>query len=97
MLDNKEVSVKLINQKIQFSAVSSANPDHPIIADVQPPIGDGQGFGGLELMLMSFAVCSAIDNCVSAENEGENNIRIYRQCTRDHARPAPDDIPEDLS
>ncbi len=60
MNDGKpDVTVKLTNQKVQCTVVSSSHPDRPIITDVKPPIGDGQGFGGLELMLMSFAVCSA--------------------------------------
>ncbi len=53
------VTVTLTNQKVQFTGVSSSNPDHPIILDYQPPIGDGQGYAGLELLLMSFAGCSA--------------------------------------
>jgi putative redox protein len=53
-----EVDVKLINQKVQFSGISKTNPDRPINFDYYPPMGDGQGFTGLELLLMSFAGCS---------------------------------------
>ena len=54
----EEVSVNLTNQKVQFTGVSKSNPDRPIAFDFKPPIGDGQGYNGLELLLMSFAGCS---------------------------------------
>ena len=54
----EEVSVNLTNQKVQFTGVSKSNPDRPIVFDFKPPIGDGQGYTGLELLLMSFAGCS---------------------------------------
>jgi putative redox protein len=38
--------------------MSKSNPDRPIAFDFKPPIGDGQGYNGLELLLMSFAGCS---------------------------------------
>lgn len=53
-----EVSVNLINQKVQFLGVSTSNPDRPVTFDYAPPVGDGQGYTGLELLLMSFAGCS---------------------------------------
>ena len=52
-----EVIVSLTNQKVQFTGVSTSNPDHPIAFDYLPPLGDGQGYRGLELLLMSFAGC----------------------------------------
>jgi putative redox protein len=54
----EEVSVRLTNEKVQFIGVSLSNPDRPITFDYQPPIGDGQGYNGLELLLMSLAGCS---------------------------------------
>lgn len=54
-----EVNVNLINQKVQFAGVSNLNPDRPIIMDYFPPLGDGQGYTGLELLLVSFAGCSS--------------------------------------
>ena len=59
MSEPLEVSVELINQKVQFRGVSKTNPDHPIIMDYIPPLGDGQGYAGLELLLMSLAGCSS--------------------------------------
>ena len=53
------VVVRLINEKVKFTGVSNANPDQPITFDYKPPIGDGQGYNGLELLLMSLSGCSA--------------------------------------
>ncbi len=55
----EEVTVNLTNQKVQFTAVSKSNPDRPIYFDYKAPIGDGQGYNGLELLLMSLSGCSA--------------------------------------
>jgi len=55
----EEVAVRLINQKDKFTGVSSANPDQPITFDYKPPMGDGEGYNGLELLLMSLSGCSA--------------------------------------
>jgi putative redox protein len=55
----EEVTVHLGNQKVQFIGVSKSNPDHSITFDYKPPIGDGQGYNGLELLLMSLSGCSA--------------------------------------
>lgn len=54
----EEVTVTLTNQKVQFTGLSKSNPDHPIAFDYKVPLGDGQGYNGLELLLMSFAGCS---------------------------------------
>jgi putative redox protein len=55
----EEVTVHLSNEKVQFVGLSKSNPDHPIPFDYKPPIGDGKGYNGLELLLMSFSGCSA--------------------------------------
>ncbi|EGW40879.1 OsmC family protein [Desulfosporosinus sp. OT] len=51
-----EVSVGLTNQKVQFTGVARANL--AIIIDCLPPLGDGQGYTPLELLLISLASCS---------------------------------------
>jgi len=51
-----EVSVDLTNQKVQFTGVARTNP--AIIIDCLPPLGDGQGYTPLELLLISLASCS---------------------------------------
>jgi putative redox protein len=55
----EEVTVHLSNEKVQFIGLSKSNPDHPITFDYKPPIGDGKGYNGLELLLMSLTGCSA--------------------------------------
>ncbi len=55
----EEVNVRLVNEKVQFIGVSPANPERPLTFDYAPPMGDGAGFNGLELLLMSLSGCSA--------------------------------------
>ncbi len=52
MGNDLDISVKLINDKLQFKGISETNLDFPIPFDYLPPIGDGQGFRGLELLIM---------------------------------------------
>lgn len=52
-----EINMTLINQKVKFMGISNTNQDHPIMIDYLPPIGDSEGFLGLELLVMSFAGC----------------------------------------
>lgn len=50
------VSVNLINEKVKFEGVVRDNP--AITIDYIPPLGDGQGYMPLELLLVSLASCS---------------------------------------
>lgn len=52
-----EINLELINEKVKFVGVSKSNLETPITIDYLPPIGDGEGFLGLELLVMSFAGC----------------------------------------
>jgi len=56
MTDSLEVSVALTNQKVQFTGVAQSNP--AITIDYITPLGDGQGYMPLELLLISLAACS---------------------------------------
>lgn len=67
-----EVTVCLTNQKVQFTGVSNSNPDRPIAFDYVPPLGDGQGYKGLELLLMSFAGCVSTAIVVLLRRMGKN-------------------------
>lgn len=51
------VEITRTNQKVHFEGVSDANPERRIPFDFALPLGDGNGFAGLELLLMSFAGC----------------------------------------
>ncbi len=55
----EEVTVSLSNQKVHFVGMSKSNLGRPIDFDYKPPMGDGQGYNGLELLLMSLSGCSA--------------------------------------
>ena len=57
MPERVEAAVTLINDKVQFSGMVRDNP--AITFDYHPPIGDGKGFTGLEVLLLSLAGCSA--------------------------------------
>lgn len=67
-----EVTVNLTNQKVQFTGVSRSNSDRPITFDYKPPIGNGQGYTGLELLLMSFAGCIATTIVYLLRKMGKN-------------------------
>lgn len=55
-MNNKiEVAINLLNQKVKFSA--KARDNQPITVDYIPPLGDGEGYTSLELLLISFATC----------------------------------------
>ncbi len=57
MDDNFKVSMKLANDKLLFKGRSRDNEE--VSMDYFPPLGDGAGYTGLELLLMSFSGCSA--------------------------------------
>jgi putative redox protein len=51
------VKIDLVDEKVRFSG--SARDLPAVSADYFPPLGDGQGYTGLELLLLSLAACSA--------------------------------------
>ncbi len=51
-----EVTVNSTNQKLGYSGELRSLP--PVTIDYIPPLGDGQGYLPLELLLMSLASCS---------------------------------------
>lgn len=55
--DELFVNIRLANQKVKFLASSNLRPETEIKFDYVPPVGDGDGFLGLEMLLMSFAGC----------------------------------------
>ncbi len=73
-MDNLCVDFKLLNQKVQFSAISRTNPERPLTLDYVPPIGDGQGFAGLELLLVSFCGCVSTAVVALLRRMGKNVI-----------------------
>lgn len=55
MTEHLEIAIDLTNDKVQFSGAVRSN--EAITIDYTPPLGDGQGYMPLELMLMSLAAC----------------------------------------
>ena len=56
MPDFLECAVELVNNKLGFKGTAGDNP--PITLDYVPPLGDGQGYMPMQLLLMSLASCS---------------------------------------
>lgn len=52
-----ELNVKLhtVDQQVMFEA--SARADSPVVIDYFPPLGTGQGYTSLELLMASFGSC----------------------------------------
>jgi putative redox protein len=57
MNEQLEISLELVNDRIQFRG--AARDNEPVMMDYFPPLGDGKGYTGLELLLVSFAGCSS--------------------------------------
>jgi putative redox protein len=51
-----EMTVALINDRMQFRGSTRDYP--PITMDYIPPLGDGEGYMPMELLLMSLGACS---------------------------------------
>ncbi len=56
MLAPLEVTVSSTNQKLGYTGALRSHPPIPI--DYIPPLGDGQGYTPLEMLLMSLGACS---------------------------------------
>ena len=67
-----EIELDLVNDKVKFSGKSGANQD--IAIDYIPPIGDGEGYTSLELLLISFASCLSTTILSLIKKELRKNI-----------------------
>jgi len=85
----EEVSAVLTNDKVQFTGTSKANPGRPIEFDYYPPIGDGDGYNGLELVLMSLAGCSGTAMAFSLRRMGKSvgNLKVNARGRRTQEPP----------
>ena len=52
-----KIDVQLVNDKVKFLGTSETNPSLSVPMDYVPPLGSGEGFLGLELLVLSFAGC----------------------------------------
>jgi putative redox protein len=57
MAEQLQATVELVNQKVKFKGTTGTKD--PVYIDYVPPVGDGEGYTSLELLLFSFASCSA--------------------------------------
>lgn len=58
MTTNKlETQTNLVNTRVRFSGTSRNNP--AVFMDYFPPLGDGEGYTGLEMLLLSLSGCSS--------------------------------------
>jgi putative redox protein len=70
MNDKFEVNLELRNDKLLFQG--NARENHEVSMDYFPPLGDGLGYTGLELLLMSFAGCSSTSIIFLLRKMGKN-------------------------
>lgn len=56
MGERLDAIAELTNEKVQFRVTSGNRPE--LICDYAAPLGDGQGYTGLQLLLMSLCACS---------------------------------------
>ncbi|MCX7614175.1 MAG: OsmC family protein [Clostridiales bacterium] len=56
-MENLKIVTTLVNDKVRFTGVSELHSENPVSFDFTPPVGDGEGFSGLELLLLSFSAC----------------------------------------
>lgn len=52
-----EVQIESMNERMQYQGRTRENP--PIVMDYIPPLGDGDGYMPMEMLLMSLGTCSA--------------------------------------
>jgi putative redox protein len=52
-----ETHVTLVNERVRFSGTARNNPG--VFMDYFPPIGEGEGYTGLEMLLLSLSCCSS--------------------------------------
>lgn len=69
------VAVDLQGEKVRFSGRARELP--AVCADYFPPLGDGAGYTGLELLLLSLAACSAT-SVVSLLRRMKKTVSAFR-------------------
>lgn len=82
------IDMKLINEKVKFEGISSSRPNIPITFDYLTPIGDGQGFLGLEMLTFSFAGCVSTAIVVILRKMSKN-VFNYKMKITGHKRGNP--------
>lgn len=52
-----QIKLDLIDEKVKFKLVAQGNPEGPVVMDYPPPLGSGEGYTGIDMLVMSFAGC----------------------------------------
>ncbi len=87
MADQLEVTVVSTNQRLGYSGSLRSLP--PIAMDYIPPLGDGQGYMPLEMLLMSLGTCSGatIGYLLRTKGKTITGIKVNVKGTRREQHP----------
>lgn len=87
MAEPLEVTVNSTNQKLGYVGGLRTLP--PITIDYIPPMGDGQGYLPLEMLLMSLAACSGGTIGILLRKKGKNisDIKVTAKGIRREQHP----------
>jgi putative redox protein len=55
----REILTAVVEWTDKLHFLGKGDYGHPVPVDYSPPLGDGQGYGGLDLLLMALAACGA--------------------------------------
>lgn len=86
-MNKLETRVTLVNDKVRFSGVARNNP--AVFMDYFPPVGDGEGYTGLEMLLLSLSGCSstAITVLLKKMNKTVAGLTVDATGTRQETAP----------
>ncbi|MFZ4523712.1 MAG: OsmC family protein [Bacteroidales bacterium] len=86
-LQKLETQTTLVNDRVQFSGKARNNPS--VQMDYFPPIGGGEGYTGLEMLLLSLSGCSctAIKVLLQKMNKTVEGLTVNASGIRQEAAP----------
>ncbi|MBP7564090.1 MAG: OsmC family protein [Candidatus Cloacimonetes bacterium] len=71
--------IALNNSHVQFSAFAGKN--NPILIDYVPPIGNGEGYTSLELLMISLSTCLTTSVLTLLRKKNKNIVNAYATST----------------
>ena len=82
-----QANVKLVNGGVKFECTAGDHP--PIITDYVPPLGDGEGYVPLQLLLISMATCAGgtVALLIRKFRKDLQGLSISMRGTQDEERP----------
>jgi putative redox protein len=86
-LNKLETTTTLVNGKVRFSGNARNIPS--VFMDYFPPVGDGEGYTGLEMLLLSLSGCSctAIKILLQKMNKTVDGLRVEASGIRQETAP----------